>query len=73
MAVTRQVFLQAKAHGFDREDDVARFALCAALLGPDFAEHFPGAREILEMKEPASYRARLLEYFTRELFDRMDA
>ena len=58
----------ARSFGFSSERDIATFALSAALLGPDFHETFGGAREILGMKEPPEYRARMLEYFTREMF-----
>lgn len=71
--LTRQVIEQARAHGFVNEVDIACYGLCAALLGLDFPAQFPGAREILEMTEPAPYRARLLEHFTRELFELLES
>lgn len=62
------VVRQARDFGFSSEQDVATFALTAALLGPDFTTNFAGAREILEMKAPPARRAQLLQDFTRELF-----
>lgn len=63
------VVARARDHGFSSERDVASFALTAALLGPDFPDNFPGAREILDMKAPAPRRAQLLKDFTCELFE----
>ena len=63
---------KARSYGFVEESDVVRFALCSALLGLEFDHDFPGAREILEMKESATYRADLLEYYTREIFEALE-
>ena len=64
-----QVVAMARHFGLRSEADIARYALSAALLGTNFFETMGGVREILEMNEPAEYRAKLLEYFTREMFD----
>lgn len=72
-AATRAIVEEARSHGFGSEQDIARYAVCAALLGRDFARQFPGAQEILELNEGPAYRARLLEHFTRELFDLFEA
>lgn len=67
------VVQRARDFGFASEREVATFALTAALLGPDFPDNFAGAREILEMKAPASRRAELLQDFTRELFEVLES
>lgn len=67
--MTRTIVAKAREFGFRRENDIAIFATCASLLGPDFHETMGGAREILESDNSAEYRAKLLEYFTREMFE----
>lgn len=59
----------ARHFDFVTEREIATFALSAALLGPDFHTTMGGAKQILTLDKPAEYRAKLLEYFTRELFD----
>ena len=68
----RYIVGKARSFGFREEADVVRFALCSALLGLEFDHDFPGAREILEMKDSATYRADLLEYYTREIFEALE-
>lgn len=66
---TRLVVETARQYGFESEREIATFALTSAFLGMDFHQAMGGAREILAMNESAEYRAKLLEYFTREMFD----
>lgn len=72
LLMTSQVVQEARLHGFKLEPDIARFAVCAALLGTDFTQRFPGAAEILHMNAEPAYRARLLEYFVREMFETLE-
>ena len=67
--MTRSIVANARKFGFRRENDIATFALSAAVFGPDFHETMGGAKQILESDNTPEYRAKLLEYFTREMFE----
>ena len=70
-AQLRLLVEQARGFGLTTEQEIGGFAVTAGLLGIDFLEHFPGAREILESTEPAYRRCELLEAFTMNLFELM--
>lgn len=70
-AQVRLLVEQARGFGLTTEQEIGGFAITAGLLGIDFVEHFPGAREILESTEPAYRKCELLEAFTMNLFELM--
>ena len=63
---------QARGFGLRSEQEIGSFAVTAGLLGAEFVEHFPGAREILESSEPAYRKCELLEAFTLNLFELLE-
>lgn len=68
-AQIRLLVEQARSFGLKTEQEVGSFAVTAGLLGVEFVEHFPGAREILESSEPPYRKCELLEAFTMNLFE----
>ncbi len=63
---------QARGFGLTSEQEVGSFAVTAGLLGVNFVDQFPGAREILEGVESAYRKAELLEAFTMNLFELLE-
>lgn len=69
LAQVRLLIEQARSYGLMSEQEIGSFAVTAGLLGVNFVDAFPGAREILEGDEPSHRKAELLEAFTLNLFD----
>ena len=63
----------ARGFGLATEQEIGGFAITAGLLGVDFVDQFPGAREILEGFEPPHRKAELLEAFTMNLFEVLES
>ena len=63
--------LKNQAQGFDMvsEQAVAAFAMTAAVLGLDFVDRFPAARQILFRPVSQERKAELLQGFTVKLLD----
>jgi len=68
-AQLRLLVEQARSFGLCSERAVGGFAITAALLGVDFVDRFPGARQILLGSETGDRKAELLEAFTLNLFE----
>lgn len=71
-ATVRLLIEQARGYGLVSETDIGVFAVTAGVLGLDFVDQFPGAREILEGREPPERKADLLEGFTRNLIETLE-
>ena len=71
-AQLRLLVEQARRFGLTTEQEIGGFAMTAGLLGLDFVDRFPGAREILEGHEPPYRKAELLEAFTLNLFEELE-
>ncbi len=63
--------LMQRSRGFDMKSEqaVAVFAMTAAVLGLDFVERFPAARQILFRPVSQERKAELLQGFTVKLLD----
>ena len=72
-AQLRLLVEQARGFGLTTEQEIGGYAITAGLLGIDFADQFPGAREILEGFEPPHRKAELLEAFTMNLFEVLES
>lgn len=70
-AQIRLLMEQARGFGLKTEQEIGSFVITAGLLGAEFVEHFPGARELLESSEPAYRKCELLEAFTLNLFEEL--
>jgi len=71
-ATVRLLIEQARSYGMISEQEIGVFGVTAGLLGLDFVDHFPGARQILEGREPPAVKADLLEAFTRNLIETLE-
>lgn len=58
---------QARSHGLTSERAIGNYAVTAGLLGVDFADRFPGARQILDGFGKEARKSELLEAFTINL------
>ena len=71
-AQVRLLVDQARSYGLTSEQEIGGFAITAGLLGLDFVDRFPGAREILEGFESPERKVGLLEAFTLNLFEQLE-
>ena len=68
----RLLIEQARSYGLASEQAIGSYAITAGLLGVDFADRLPGARQILAGHEPEARKADLLEAFTLNLLSVLD-
>lgn len=69
LAQVRLLIDHARSYGLMSEQEIGSFAVTAGLLGVNFVDTLPGAREILEGDELPHRKAELLEAFTLNLFE----
>lgn len=68
VAQVRLLIERARNHGLESEQGIGSFAVTAGLLGVDFVDQFPAAREILASGADQERKAEQLEEFTVALF-----
>ena len=72
LAQVRLLIERARDYGFESEQAIGSFAVSAGLLGVDFVDHIPAAREILESGADEERKAEQLENFTVALFEALE-
>lgn len=60
---------EARSYGLKAEQTIGAYAITAGLLGLNFVDEHPAARDILNSHETEFRKAELLEAFTIQLFE----
>ena len=72
-AQVRLLVQRARSYALESEQAIGSFAVTAGLLGVDFVDQFPAARQILEGHEDQERKTELLENFTLALFEALES
>jgi hypothetical protein len=63
--------VKARGYGLITEQQIAVYVTSAWLLGGDFDNAFPAAKEMLNSSVMADHKSDWLEHFTEKLFERL--
>jgi hypothetical protein len=64
--------VRARSYGLFTEQEIANYVLSAWLLGQDFDQEFPAAREVLMAPISGNMKSVFLEKWTEELFKTLE-